>query len=129
MCGCFSRTPYWEPGPQPRHVPWLGIEPVTLWFTGQRSIHWATPARVRHFFEVYSLGMLLFDYLGFKCVGDSLTTQLSLLNPRLCFLFLLMALKLSSRPPGVGLANTGSSDHLCLGIHNFTSSPKSEEFL
>ena len=32
-------------GPQPRHVPWLGIEPATLWFAGQCSIHWAAPAR------------------------------------------------------------------------------------
>ena len=38
--------PTWGPGPQPRHVSWLGIEPVTLWFTGRRhSIHWATPPR------------------------------------------------------------------------------------
>ena len=21
VCGCLSRTPYWGPGPQPRHVP------------------------------------------------------------------------------------------------------------
>ena len=33
------------PGLQPRHVPWLGIKPRTLWFTGRRSTHWATPAR------------------------------------------------------------------------------------
>ena len=33
ICGCLSHTPYWGPGLQPRHVPWLGIEPVTLWFT------------------------------------------------------------------------------------------------
>ena len=33
------------PDPQPRHVPWLGIEPVTFWFAGQHSMHWATPAR------------------------------------------------------------------------------------
>ena len=25
MCGCFSRTPHWGPGLQPRHVPWLGM--------------------------------------------------------------------------------------------------------
>ena len=25
--------------PQPRHVPWPGIEPVTFWFTGWRSSH------------------------------------------------------------------------------------------
>ena len=33
------------PGPQPRHVPWLGIESVTLWFTVWHSIHGTTPAR------------------------------------------------------------------------------------
>ena len=45
MCGCLSHAPYWAPGPKPRHVPGLGIEVATLWFTGQRSFHWATPAR------------------------------------------------------------------------------------
>ena len=45
MCGCHLSAPYWWPGLQPRHVPWLGIEPVTLWFAGRHSIHWATPAR------------------------------------------------------------------------------------
>ena len=49
MCGCLSCTPYWRPGLQPRHVPWLGIEPATLWFTGWLSIHWATPARADGF--------------------------------------------------------------------------------
>ena len=52
MCGCFcfSHAPpptplgTW-PGPQPRHVPWLGIKSATLWFTSRCSIHWATPAR------------------------------------------------------------------------------------
>ena len=38
-------APYWGPGWQPRHMPWLGIEPVTLWFTSWHSIHWATSAR------------------------------------------------------------------------------------
>ena len=33
MCGCLLCTPYWGPGLQPRHVPWLGIEPATLWFS------------------------------------------------------------------------------------------------
>ena len=41
--------PLWGPGLQPRHVPWLGIEPVALWFAGQHSVHWATPARVYSF--------------------------------------------------------------------------------
>ena len=39
--------PHWGPGPQPRHVPWLGIELVTFCFPGQRSILWATPARLK----------------------------------------------------------------------------------
>ena len=37
--------PYWGPGLQPRHVPWLGIEPGTLSFEGQQSIQWATPPK------------------------------------------------------------------------------------
>ena len=45
MCGCLSCTPYWGPGLESRHVPWLGIKWATLWFAGQRSIPWATPAR------------------------------------------------------------------------------------
>ena len=46
MYGCFLHAPQWGPGLQPRHVPWLGFESVTLWFTDQCSIHWATSARV-----------------------------------------------------------------------------------
>ena len=46
MCGCLLSAPYWGPGPQPRHAPWLGIKPVTLWFTGWCSMHRATPVRV-----------------------------------------------------------------------------------
>ena len=48
MCGCLlcaCPPPTQEPGPQPRHVPWLGIKLVTLWFAGWCSIHWATPTR------------------------------------------------------------------------------------
>ena len=44
---------YWRPDQQPRHVPWLGIKPVTLGFTGWPSIHWATPARVYRVFFIY----------------------------------------------------------------------------
>ena len=28
VCGCLSDAPYQGPGLQPRHVPWLGIEPA-----------------------------------------------------------------------------------------------------
>ena len=49
--GCLSRAPNWGPGLQRRHVPWLGIEPSTFQFTGQHSIHSATPARAwKHLF-------------------------------------------------------------------------------
>ena len=42
LCACLSHVPYWGPGLQPRHVPCLGIEPATLWYTGWHSIHWHT---------------------------------------------------------------------------------------
>ena len=40
-CGCLAHAPYWGPGLQPRHVPWLGIEPLVH---GPASIRWTTPA-------------------------------------------------------------------------------------
>ena len=43
MCGCLSHTP--PLGTWPKIQAKLGIEPTTLWFTGQHSIHQATPAR------------------------------------------------------------------------------------
>ena len=43
---CLLQASSWGPGPQPRHVPWLGIELGTFLFSGWRSIHWATPVRV-----------------------------------------------------------------------------------
>ena len=46
MYGCLLHAPHWGPGLQPRHVSWLGMEPVTLWFTGWHSIHGGTPARL-----------------------------------------------------------------------------------
>ena len=47
LIGCLLHVPNWGPGPQPRRVPWLGIQPTTFRFTGQHSVHWATPARAR----------------------------------------------------------------------------------
>ena len=32
VCGCLLHSSQWGPGPQPRLVPWLGMEPATLWF-------------------------------------------------------------------------------------------------
>ena len=64
MCGCLSHTPhYWGP----RHVPWLGIETVTLsqgWkqFTGQCLIHWATPSGSLPLF-LFSLQLTCYSHL------------------------------------------------------------------
>ena len=48
MRGCLSCAPYWGPGLQPRHVPWLGMEPETFWFAGRHTIHWATPGGAKY---------------------------------------------------------------------------------
>ena len=48
----FSRAPSWGPGPHPRRMPWLGIQPATLQFAGQRSIRWTTPARTLSDFDI-----------------------------------------------------------------------------
>ena len=67
MCGCLLCAPHWGPSLQPRHVPWLGIKPATLSFTGQCSIHWAIPARaVAHLFDpfVYSWALGLLPHLA-----------------------------------------------------------------
>ena len=39
MCGCLSHAPYWGPDPQPRHVPWLGIEPEPFVLQSGHLIH------------------------------------------------------------------------------------------
>ena len=67
-CGCLLRTPYWGPGLQPRHVPWLGIELETFWFTGQCSIYWATPASAD--FEGFTSNTKSLDFtLKMVCKG------------------------------------------------------------
>ena len=38
-CGCLLSALHWGPGPQPRPVPCLGIQPTTLWFAGWCSVH------------------------------------------------------------------------------------------
>ena len=62
MCGCLSRTPNWGSGPQPRHVPWLAIETVTLWFHRLVFNPLTTPARAQGtFFWVCLLFPLLLN--------------------------------------------------------------------
>ena len=60
--GCLLHAPSWGPGPQPRHVPWLGMELVTFQFTGRHSIHWTTPARTNliNLLKVFFLSFFIF---------------------------------------------------------------------
>ena len=67
MCGCLSHSSYWGSGPHPKYVPWLGIKPMTLWFAGQHSVHWATPARVKVLSSCYTVVLFwLVNKLGFS---------------------------------------------------------------
>ena len=94
-------APHWGPGPQPRHVSWPGTEPVTLWFAGWCSHHWAKPARAEwHLFYILTChyhmdlfgGSVLFRWfycLFFgPCIGatslisDSASTFSMLIFPR-----------------------------------------------
>ena len=43
--GCLSHTPDEGPGPQPRNLPWLGIELATFLFLEQSPAHRAAPVR------------------------------------------------------------------------------------
>ena len=73
MCGCFSHAPCWGPGPQPRHVPWLGIELATLWFTGWQSVH-----QPGWYFIFYVFHL----FLSRLCVqAESVSNSLSLTRP------------------------------------------------
>ena len=77
------------PGQQPRHVPWLGTEPATPWFTGWHSIHWATPATVFlskfYMYIVYGT-TTLYNLLGkkqfFDCLPDPNTHTHTLSVPQ-----------------------------------------------
>ena len=49
QCVVLSRGPHWGSGLQPRHVPWLGIEPATLWFAAHsQSTELHHPGLITH---------------------------------------------------------------------------------
>ena len=83
MCDCLSCTPYWRPGLQPSHVPWVGIEPATLWFTGWHSIHWATPARaISEFLKLPLWPNMSSIFINFfMCLGNKCTFSVQYLHP------------------------------------------------
>ena len=86
MCGCLLSTPNWGPGLQPRHVPWLGIEPVTLWFTGWHSVYWATPARATLLILITSFLLLVFN-LVCSSLYSSTRHKVKITDFRLFFFF------------------------------------------
>ena len=75
MCGCLSHTPYWGPGPQPRYVPWWGIERATLCFSSPHSIHWATPARAEICGELFKAWEMWLSPHSEKPVGSEVGGQ------------------------------------------------------
>ena len=82
MCGCLSLAPYWGPGPQPRHAPWLVIKLATLWFTGWHSVHWVTPARASPGVLYQSQGLIpTINGLTVILSSQNLTFSSSLLPP------------------------------------------------
>ena len=76
-----SRT---HPNRGPRHVPWLGIEPVTFSFVAQRPAIWTTPVRAWYLFVLicnshkdllcwaYIHLLVCHLYIFFFVCGDSL---------------------------------------------------------
>ena len=63
--------PHWGPGLQPRHVPWLGIESVTLWFAVLNSLShasqgWASFYLLRGIIISFSLSYLFMDAVHFS---------------------------------------------------------------
>ena len=84
MCGCFLLAPYWGPGLQSRHVPWLGIKLVTLWFAGPCSIHWAIPTRANYIFIIIIILPTFLFYSIFKVLCSPLKLgEFSFLHPPL----------------------------------------------
>ena len=61
----LSHAPNWGPGVQPRHVPWLEIEPVTFWFSGRQASTQSTePYQPGLFHHIFSLLSVIRDILS-----------------------------------------------------------------
>ena len=78
MCDCLSRAPYWGPGLQPRHMPWLGLNWPPL--GSQAGTQSTQPHQPVSFFFFFLYGQVIF-----YCIC---TTALVYLNPhlRICLL-------------------------------------------
>ena len=78
MRGCLSPGPHWGPGLQPRHVPRLGIQLVTLWFAAHTQST-----------ELHQPGLVAFFNISvIVSIHISSTLNTFLLTPRLQQYFL-----------------------------------------
>ena len=80
MCDCLLYVPNWVPGLQLRHVTWLGIQLVILWFTGWCSIHWTTPARAGEVLHATSILAKLLSFAIIKGMGLQISMNISILS-------------------------------------------------
>ena len=82
MCGCLSHVPHWGPGMpglQPRHVPLLGIELETLWFTAHtQSTELHQPGLVVSFLKIHFIDYAIAVVLIFPPLSLSTWYPLSL---------------------------------------------------
>ena len=87
LISCLLHPNQW-PGPEPRHVPWPGIEPATFWLVGQCPAHWASQG----WGMAYSHLMLLLTLVGlglpfchlFSIVPSMFYTSIHLFLPSFC---------------------------------------------
>ena len=84
MCGCLSCGPHWGTGLQPRHVPWQGIELVTLWFTAHtQSTELHQSGLGQGFLRGSASACLLFSPMSrFRCHVSALACVDQLVGPR-----------------------------------------------
>ena len=68
VASCMQHHLDWGPKPQPRHMPWLGIEPATFCFAGWCSTNWATLVRASlwFFFKISFIYLLRFYLFIFR---------------------------------------------------------------
>ena len=65
--------PHWGSGPQPRHVPWLGIKPTIFWFAAcAQSTELYQPG-----LQIYLLQRTNIFILFFKILSDNLSFLIS----------------------------------------------------
>ena len=110
--GCLSHTRNWGPGPQPRHVPWLGTELTTFQFTDQHSIHYTNQGYL-HSLNAYKRVVSKLTYLYIKRNLELLHDQYACVKNRLGwyheflqnFQLLYQAAHTSKYPSGLPYAN------------------------